>query len=366
MKKIFVFLLVTLMLYSCGAAKHNVTQKYISEISSYYQENLPEYSDDHSVFWNYILDNNVSFQGYLSDNSKFKMATSAKFLNEYGDSSLPFVPDDETLKEDEEFADYIVGTKYADKLKIISLYPEDEINAFAMPNGAIYLYGGMVDLIDEDEDMFLGVVAHEVAHVLFRHAERETFAEAKKDKSNNLFKGIATGLIATAGAVAIGASINNDTYSEDLQYSIADLTISSALIVNHEIDKYGLVKRFEYSREQEVEADLTALMFLEWLERDPTSYIELMRKMPQGDDDDDSEEYRTHPTMDFRIKSMKDFIGMPDRVFEVNNLKYTVLGWNADEFVAKYPDAVEIGENNRKAAKRANANRNVEFDDVYQ
>ena len=65
MKKIFVFLLVTLMLYSCGAAKHNVTQKYISEISSYYQENLPEYSDDHSVFWNYILDNKageISFQ----------------------------------------------------------------------------------------------------------------------------------------------------------------------------------------------------------------------------------------------------------------------------------------------------------------
>ena len=146
----------------------------------------------------------------------------------------------------------------------------------------------------------------------------------------------------------------------------ADLTISSALIVNHEIDKYGLVKRFEYSREQEVEADLTALMFLEWLERDPTSYIELMRKMPQGDGDDDSEEYRTHPTMDFRIKSMKDFIGMPDRVFEVDNLNYTVLGWHADEFVAKHPDAVEISKNNRKAVKRASANRNVEFDDVYQ
>lgn len=40
-----------------------------------------------------------------------------------------------------------------------------------------------------------------------------------------------------------------------------------------------------------------------------------MRKMSQGDGDDVSEEYIPHPTMSFRIKSMKDFIKIPDRVF---------------------------------------------------
>ena len=81
MKKIFFLPLVVLILISCGA-KHNVTKKYIAEINSIYSGDLPEYSNDNSVFWDYILDSNVSFKDYMANDSKLRNKTVAKFWGE--------------------------------------------------------------------------------------------------------------------------------------------------------------------------------------------------------------------------------------------------------------------------------------------
>ena len=169
MKKTFFFLIIILLLSSCGAAKQNVTQKYISEISSFYTKELPEYSKDHSVFWDYILENNISLQNYKNDDSKFKVKNSSRFWNEVNGSSVPYTPKEDELKRDIEYASLIVGNKYNDYLKMISLYPSNDVNAVAYPNGIIYVYGGIIDLIEDDLDKYLGVVGHEVAHVLMNY-----------------------------------------------------------------------------------------------------------------------------------------------------------------------------------------------------
>lgn len=44
----------------------------------------------------------------------------------------------------------------------------DEVNAFSLPGGYIYVYKGLIDFAESDDEL-AGVLAHEVAHAAFRH-----------------------------------------------------------------------------------------------------------------------------------------------------------------------------------------------------
>ncbi|HZH98706.1 MAG TPA: M48 family metalloprotease [Fimbriimonadaceae bacterium] len=44
----------------------------------------------------------------------------------------------------------------------------DDINAFSIPGGFIYVYEGLLDFVESDDEL-AGVLAHEIAHASFRH-----------------------------------------------------------------------------------------------------------------------------------------------------------------------------------------------------
>ena len=46
---------------------------------------------------------------------------------------------------------------------------QPKINAFALPTREIFVYTGLIDLLDDDT-LLSGVLAHEIAHVTQRHA----------------------------------------------------------------------------------------------------------------------------------------------------------------------------------------------------
>ena len=48
----------------------------------------------------------------------------------------------------------------------------DDLNAFALPGGYIFVNTGLIQMAEE-EDEFAGAVAHEVAHVAARHLTRQ-------------------------------------------------------------------------------------------------------------------------------------------------------------------------------------------------
>lgn len=52
-------------------------------------------------------------------------------------------------------------------------------NAFALPNGSIYLHSGILSLL-ENESQLAAVMAHEMVHVLNRHAQQEHRSIRKK------------------------------------------------------------------------------------------------------------------------------------------------------------------------------------------
>jgi hypothetical protein len=51
----------------------------------------------------------------------------------------------------------------------VSVFAEDQINAFALPGGKIGVYRGLLS-VAENQDQLATVIAHEIAHVLSRHS----------------------------------------------------------------------------------------------------------------------------------------------------------------------------------------------------
>ncbi|MFA6378764.1 MAG: M48 family metallopeptidase, partial [Candidatus Omnitrophota bacterium] len=51
----------------------------------------------------------------------------------------------------------------------VQVINKDEVNAFALPGGYIYVYKGLIDQVDND-DQLAGVIAHEFGHITAKHA----------------------------------------------------------------------------------------------------------------------------------------------------------------------------------------------------
>jgi beta-barrel assembly-enhancing protease len=107
-------------------------------------------------------------------------------------------------------------------------------NAFALPNGSIYINTGLLALLD-DENQLAAVVAHEVTHVTQRHTYLRNRSVRKKTLAINILNTIGTWNPITGTA---GIAIN-------LIASISPLMLALSV--------YG------YSQDQEKEADLQGL-----------------------------------------------------------------------------------------------------------
>ena len=74
-----------------------------------------------------------------------------------------------------------------------------EINAFALPNGSIYVTTGLLSRM-ENEAQLAGVLAHEVTHVTNRHTYLEYRSARKKMVAIDV-------MVAAASAASYAASI---------------------------------------------------------------------------------------------------------------------------------------------------------------
>jgi len=63
----------------------------------------------------------------------------------------------------------------------IKVLQSDEINAFSLPGGRIYITTGMLDKLGGDQDMLAAVIAHEAAHAALRHGANQIADAVGKD-----------------------------------------------------------------------------------------------------------------------------------------------------------------------------------------
>jgi beta-barrel assembly-enhancing protease len=135
-------------------------------------------------------------------------------------------------------------------------------NAFSLPNGSVYVNAGLLALL-ENEAQLASVLAHEEAHVLYRHGYLANRSARKKVLAANILAGAVMGSLAP---VVVEASING------------------------------------YDRELEKEADLHAVAAMNMADYSTEEMIQSFKLLETGHEVDLSHAfYQDHPKLEDRI-----------------------------------------------------------------
>jgi beta-barrel assembly-enhancing protease len=160
---------------------------------------------------------------------------------------------------------------------------DPEPNAFALPNGSIYVTTGLLALVD-NESQLAAMLAHELTHVMRRHVYMQNRSDRKKFLTMNV--------IAVIGSVtpgAAGAAIS-------LAGAIAPLIVMSTI--------YG------YRRELERESDHRAIDMMITAEYPPEELIKTLKLL--GNDIEGEQIrlfYNDKPALQERINYLSSYLG---------------------------------------------------------
>lgn len=161
---------------------------------------------------------------------------------------------------------------------------DPEPNAFALPNGSIYVSTGLLALLD-NESQLAAVLAHELTHVMRRHSYLQNRSNRKKFLTMNI--------IAAVGAYAPGGVAGA---------VITIVTMVAPFIVMATI--------FGYSRDLEREADLKGIELMLHAEYPPEEMVKMLKLLSN---DIEGEQvrlfYNDHPALQERINLVSGFLG---------------------------------------------------------
>ena len=129
---------------------------------------------------------------------------------------------------DAELANYVhrVGTSLARVSEMpdlefkFTVLNDDQVNAFALPGGYVYITRGLLALADDEAEM-AGVIVHEIGHVTARHAaERYSRAVAARIGLSliDVLASVAGAVTGTTDFVSLGAQLYLQGYSRDQEF----------------------------------------------------------------------------------------------------------------------------------------------------
>lgn len=172
------------------------------------------------------------------------------------------------------------------------------INAFALNNGSIVITTGALSFARNEEEL-LGLLAHEVAHVLLDH-NLESATSANSSAAFSRFMGV-------VGAVA-GAAIATSGGKRVSLESRRDVAITTGIVAMAITRKVLDVIGASYSRSQEREADLSAKGLLSFLGRDPDAYGRFLHRLGMHNKlngvTETSSIMDSHPQIEDRLKEL--------------------------------------------------------------
>jgi len=187
------------------------------------------------------------------------------------------VTKDERLRE----RVYAIGQKLAsvcDRKDVawhFEVLSEDEFNAFALPGGYIYLFEGLLNKVESDDEI-AAVVGHEMGHVAAKHA-------IKRIQSSIGYSALAV-LVATGTRDSQAVAVAN--------YGLGQLMLA-------------------YSRSDEMLADKLAIKYMRKACYDPKVIIKFLEKMRDIKQKAPIRPYtsaRTHPYIADRIRAVRQEI----------------------------------------------------------
>lgn len=185
------------------------------------------------------------------------------------------------LYQDQEIQDYIdqIGQRIvqnSDAAKTPYQYEfhvladPNQVNAFAMPGGQIFITAGLLKRL-ESEDQLAGVLGHEVGHVVARHSAEQM---AKQD--------LTQGLVGAAGV--LGGDMNSAQYAQMI----------------------GNMVNMKYGREDELESDDLGVRFMVQTGYDPHALIRVMEILDEASGGQAPPEFQsTHPSPENRVAKIR-------------------------------------------------------------
>lgn len=177
-------------------------------------------------------------------------------------------------------------------------------NAFALNNGVIFVTTGMLSII-RSEDELIGVLAHEMAHIVLDH-NLINYNSAKSNEALAQFIGTAASLAAGVAAAKYGGDmtsyVDRKAYIQDAMLVAG--TFSYA-ITSGVLEIIGA----SYSRSQEEKADIAARDFLVALGVNPHQYGDLLSRLGEYHRlkglSNGSSLLDDHPTIQSRLETLE-------------------------------------------------------------
>ncbi len=154
-----------------------------------------------------------------------------------------------------------------DLVYFIKIIDEDPINAVSLPGGYVYIFRGLIDHIESD-DQLAGVIAHEIGHITAKHGVK---------KMQNAYASMVLQIAAiSTGGSKVAAGTN--------------LALTSLFL--------------EHSQQAEFEADRLSVKYLKKAGYDPSAMINFL-KIIQAEKNKKAlnkfSYWRTHPNISQRI-----------------------------------------------------------------
>jgi len=176
------------------------------------------------------------------------------------------------------------STPYRYNFRIID---NDQVNAFTIPGGNIYVFSGLITMSDSPEEV-AAVIAHEIGHAEKRHVVNKIVKEFS---------------IAVVVSILAGGDPN-------LIVQIVQQVVGS-----------------KFDREQEEEADRFALELMERAKIDPQHLGDFFAKLNEEDMsyNKNLEILMTHPHNDSRIAKVRDYRAARDFKEETLNLDWKAV-----------------------------------------
>jgi predicted Zn-dependent protease len=129
---------------------------------------------------------------------------------------------------------------------------DNSLNAFAAPGGHIFIFSGLIDVMDEVDEL-AAVLSHEIGHVSARHLSQR-IEQSKKIS------------LATVAMILAGIFIGGDVGQALTTGSVAA----------------GMQAQLHYSRIDERQADQLGFKYMTEASFDPSSMIVILRKIERG------------------------------------------------------------------------------------
>lgn len=120
----------------------------------------------------------------------------------------------------------------------VTILNSQSINAFALPTGQLYVTRGLIALADDQSEL-ASVIAHEMGHVIARHAE----LREKKEEQVDLVNRVVTDVVSDpeAGALALAKSkLELASFSRQQEFEADSIGIGIAARAGY--DPYGAVR----------------------------------------------------------------------------------------------------------------------------